>query len=698
MKNPLLDVTTYTDREIQTRGDLLDLPPSMELGAIHGRAADESINTSIVNFAKKQVAKVTEQKINVEEANKQYGIKGLVEFDEPQYPSVAQRIQKNKVQQAQRQAILQQDSFDNNVGSVIGMGAVGIGTGLAMDPTVLLAFATPVGVAAGGRLLTSISVPQKMKNFAGAVQAITKTKGIQNAIRLADKATTLKTTFGTGALRTGLAVGAEFAVTEPFAYWNAQENGYDYDVLMNTGFALGLTGAAAGIGGYLFKNAVKADLKSFKGITEFTSSFSKAEVAAKSATPLIGYRVASTLEMVDNAVAKNILSENIYAQLMAKATDDLVTGRPLETDFILAAMRVDQTGRVTKRFYDELISGELDKFLTDSQKQYFLNSRFIDEDLVETTNFKKFITQDLGALDNYAKNADDVTLARQLNLEGATLKKINARISSVAKLQNSVQKELAQVLDNIKLLETQIGVGTAKAKRLAKQNLEKLVTKRDELYKQVNDFDLELQKTQTLQRQVLVDELELYFDQAKLKTVKELDYNDFKNEVLEIANRLKNKKYPSIDKFGTLTEDTKVDIARLFYLMKPEDVYGLSIKDLAKNIDELDTFDAFQKHNFRSQVEEMPYEQAESILKENIADVDTPVARKLDEILSKPEAQKAPELKIEDLDREVEDLKLQVSPESLKDFEAVSKQIDDEVINQEKIFDGLIQCRLKGAL
>lgn len=682
MKNPLLDVTTYTDREIQTRGDLLDLPPIMELGAVHGQVADESINTSIVNFAKKQVAKVTEQKISVEEANKQYGIKGLVEFDEPQYPSVAQRIQKNKIQHAQRQAILQQDSFDNNVGSVIGMGAVGLGTGLFMDPTVLLSFATPVGVAAGGRLLTSISVPQKMRNFAGAVKALTETKGIQNAVRLADKATTMKTAFGTGALRTGLAVGAEFAATEPFVYWNAQENGYDYDVLMNTGFALGLTGAAAGIGGLLFKNAVKADLKSFKGITDFTSSFA----------------VASTLEMVDNAVAKNILSENIYAQLMAKATDDLVVGRPLETDFIRAAMRVDQTGRVTKRFYDELISGELDKFVTDSQKQYFLNSRFIDEDLVETTNFKKFVTQDLGALDNYAKNADDVTLARQLNLEGATPKKINARINSVAKLMNSVQKELPQVLDNIKLLETQIGVGTAKAKRFARQNLEKLVAKRDELYKQVNDFDLELQKTQTLQRQVLVDELELYFDQAKLKTVKELDYNDFKKEVLEIANRLKNKKYPDVDKFGTLTEDTKVDIARLFYLMKPEDVYGLSIKDLAKNIDELDTFSAFQKHNFRSQVEEMPYEQAENILKENIADIDTPVARKINEILSRPEAQKAPEVKLEDLNRELEDLKLQISPEDLEEFEAVSKQIDDEVINQEKILDGLIQCRLKGAL
>ena len=44
----------------------------------------------------------------------------------------------------------------------------------------------------------------------------------------------------------------------------------------------------------------------------------------------------------------------------------------------------------------------------------------------------------------------------------------------------SVQKELPQVLDNIKLLETQIGVGTAKAKRFARQNLEKLVAKRDE--------------------------------------------------------------------------------------------------------------------------------------------------------------------------------------------------------------------------
>lgn len=196
----------------------------------------------------------------------------------------------------------------------------------------------------------------------------------------------------------------------------------------------------------------------------------------------------------------------------------------------------------------------------------------------------------------------------------------------------------------------------------------------------------------------MVDELELYFDQAKLKTVKELDYNDFKKEVLEIANRLKNKKYPDVDKFGTLTEDTKVDIARLFYLMKPEGIYGLSIKDLAKNIDELDTFSAFQKHSFRSQVEEMSYEQAENILKENIADIDTPVTKKLDEILSKPEAQKAPEVKLEDLNRELEDLKLQISPEDLNEFEAVSKQIDDEVINQEKILDGLIQCRLKGAL
>jgi hypothetical protein len=678
--NRLLDVTTYTDKEIQTRGDLLDLPLSMELGAIHGEMADQSIMTSAFNFGQNQVVKATEQKLSVQELNDQYGEEGLVKFEEPEYPTVAKRIRTNKIQAAQRAAILQQDAYDNNIGTGLMMGATALGTGVAMDPFFLIAAASGVGGVAAGSLMSDVMTAGKMRNFVAAMETISKTPGIRTANTIAEGIHASTTpaklgAFGSGFVRSSIPLALEQMASEPLIYLNAKENGYDYDVMQAFMFSLGAVGLVGSIGGHLSQSIMKA---SKKGIGSVFDSIEKA--------------AAANFEYVDNALAKGYVSEQLYTQLLVKAQDNLVTGRPFELDYVRAAMRLDDTGRATDDFMNKLRSGEYDNIFSETQKQDILNLSHVNDDFVRSTNFKRWATMATEQVDDYGRHADNLRLSRELNLEGASLPKVQARVAKVSRLLNSTTKRLREIEDNLLLLSEEVSLRTGKAKKFALKKIQELTGEKQKLKLDANDFEAELRKTKSLEKRVMNDELEVYFNRASEDRVAKMTFDEFKAEVKSTIKSLKDKKYPDITSFGKLAEDTKQQLARLFYLANRDDIYGLDLKDIMRETSDLDLLQAYQKHMVKDQIEELSFDEAASLLKKEIVDADHAVVKKLDEIIAQKEITPAVERAADDFLAEIEDYKQYLNDDELKEFDEISKQIDAEVVNKEEALSAVVRC------
>jgi hypothetical protein len=689
-------VQTFTDREIQTRGQLLDLPSGMEMAAVHQKMADESIVTGLYNFVDNQIIKSKEDKISTQEANELYGTgDDLVNFDEPQYPSIAKRVRTNKIQAAQRNAIFQQDAFDNDLATYAGMGVVGLGTAGALDPFLVLAIATGVGGVAAGSLMTEAMTAGKMSNFVGAMEAMGKMPGLKTAMQIADgvhnatRPAAVGGAFESGFIRASIPVALEQLSTEPFVYLNAKENGYDYDILTAFGFGLAATGVVGTIGGILSQGLMKSSTRGLGGVFKTLGTEEAPAVIA-----------AANFGFIDNALAKGWVSESLYTNLLAKAHDNLITGRPLDLNFVKAAMRLDDTGRATDDFFRQLNNGEYDNIFSASQKEEILQMGHINDDLIQTTRFKRWATLGLDEADEFGRNADNLRLADELNLRDASLPKIQARGNKVSTLLNSASKRLREVEDNLLLLAEDISLRTGKSKQAGLAKLKSLTDEKQKLKVEINGFETELRKTQALEKVVMNSELEAYFDAARsTKKVDEMSFKEFQAEIKDLEKALKSKKYPDIKNFGKLAEETKSQLARLFYLANRDDIYNLGLKDILRETDDLNLLDAYQKHTIKSQIEEMDYQTAADIIKREIADPDAPIIKKLDEIQAKKEQQlEIRDVEGNDLDIAIEDYKRLLSDEEIKEFDIEVKKIEEEFVNREDAMSEAIICRMRVGL
>ena len=686
-RNPIRTIDYFPDKEIQSRGDLLDIPLGLEISTIHQEVADQSISTSLFNFAQDQVVKFTEDKLTREQANELYGQPGLVEFDKPIYPTVAKRIRLNKIQQAQRQAILAQDAFDNNVVQVAAMGASAIGTAVALDPFFLLSIATGIGGVVAGSTLAGASVSAKTRNFVSVMDALSKAPGARTATKVFNgihKATSVEKlgAFGSGFVRASGAVALEQLATEPFVYRNAKQNGYDYDVLQSLMFGFGATGAVGAIGGSLSKALIKGGRKAINEIIQ-----SPVDV------------VAAQFDHFDLSLRKGYVSEQIFEQLIVKTHADIAVGRPVDLDFIRAAVRLDNSGRQTKRFYDRLRSGEFDDIFSPAQKNEIFNLGNIDNAFIGSTNFKKWVNNTGAFAGDLVRATDSIDLAKDLDLVGASLSKIDARLLSKNKVADALAKKIQDLTDNIELLKAEVDLKTGAKRAKIERKLQSLLQERQGSIEDLNKLQDEVTSTNTLKQLVMNDELESYFNNARsLRSVTDMTFDEFKSEFKDLSKSLKAKKIPKVGNFSKLHDTTKSQIARLFHLSNREDIYGLDIKDLLQTSDsEFDLLEAYHKHLTKSQIEEMPIDEAAEVVKRTINDADDPIVKKMDEILRKDEPLQGLDTDA-DIAADIEIKKKQLSPEDLKEYDEIDKSTDVDLVNKENALSEVIKCRAGAGL
>ena len=275
-------IESSSDARLQSSGADLNLSEGYERSIIREDTAKKSGAAAVGDFISNQFIKLKEDKLSVEDLNKEYGVSNALVFDEPEYPSVAKRKRENKISDITRQSILAAESFDNGFIQKGSLLAHSLGVGIATDPFTLVSGGLgALGLAGKGAgvLAKTAGLSKQYQNTMAVYNAVAESKYVQFTTQAFDKA--VNPVFNrlargnkvvAAGLKTAAAANVENMVVEPFVYKQAKDNGYDYDLLQSAAIQIGFSGVAGVVGAGA--TALARNSK-FKNLTVTNEAFKK---------------------------------------------------------------------------------------------------------------------------------------------------------------------------------------------------------------------------------------------------------------------------------------------------------------------------------------------------------------------------------------------------------------------------------------
>lgn len=324
MSNPIFNLETFEDEDIDFRNDLYKLNFGTQIEKVAERGAAQSTLAALSGLVEEATA-APSKTLTAEEANEKYGTESL-KFTDPVKESVAQiRLERNKADQI-RNRVIEAANTDNNTFSNISNWITEVGTAVALDPFTYAGG----GVINGLASLTKVARNTKLiANSGGFIDdALLATGEVLSGTRLIGDSK-----IATGVVR-GFAATTPDIISELLVADNAKRNGYDYNEVIGSLAMLGVLGINAFLQTKGLDEAFKLTERSLKNTSNTVDpeDLINSGIVNKDTAQAINLKIARDLDNgVYNAseygsMYRLDIASNIYKSVERAVTKGLLNG------------------------------------------------------------------------------------------------------------------------------------------------------------------------------------------------------------------------------------------------------------------------------------------------------------------------------------------------------------------------------------
>ena len=324
MSNPVFNLETFEDSDIDSRNDLYKLDFGTQIQQVTERAATQSVVGALTGLVEETTA-APSRVLTASEANEKYGTKSL-KFTDPVKESIAQqRLDRNTADQI-RNKVIDTANADNNFWSNSANFIAEVGTSVALDPSTYLGNAVLGGLSSLTKVARNTKLVAKSAGFVD--DALLATDNIFQGTKLiADSK------IATGVVR-GFAASTPDILSELIVQDNARRNGYDYNQALGAG-AIGLT---LGLNVFFQVRGIDEALKMTNRTLKNTSNVPDPEdlvnsgMLNKESVQNINIKVARDLEngLLDEIEISDMykldMASNVYKSVERAVTKGLLNG------------------------------------------------------------------------------------------------------------------------------------------------------------------------------------------------------------------------------------------------------------------------------------------------------------------------------------------------------------------------------------
>jgi hypothetical protein len=588
-----------------------------------------------------------EKKISAEEATKLYGQNGLLIFNEPITPSLAQARAARAAKAEERNQILSTETLDNDTLQNIALFG-SAASAILLDP------------------VNYINVTGGLAAFlkAGRVANLLSKSGFSDdVLRIADDVLTGRVkglgiggNTALGFARGAVDVGLPNLVSEIGLYETAMNNGYDYEVMSAVGFGLGATGLGGALGALSANMAYKSFYKSFKVASDINSVSEKL--------------FADTFTFLDVAPRMDLVNRETLELLITKHTSDLMEGKMPSVNVTRAILAYSGDQKLVAEFVDNLRAGKYAGIIDDDTAKA-LRASDIPALKRQGLDFRAWVA---GALEEGIGNK----LFRPI-IDSGIIQRYAGRLTNA----KQIREVLSQLQTEISDLSSQVNQLNIKASTAGKKYRAGHLAKKQELEKQLGSKIQDHNTISSYGSKFHDDKMMGFLSRIETKDYTEVSSDTFRANYKKLVKRIKDRKTKSPSQWNNLSEKAREDLYQLFEMVEPNLSREPLLDDLLGFTDE--ELIALHQHKVLSkELGSLSREQAFDILKQELLDPEIKLRQKVNKSLDKIRNEAISETDISKLSGEQiqKDLDSILENSVLKDdveLNRAFKMIDDEL-------------------
>lgn len=588
-----------------------------------------------------------EKKISAEEATKLYGQNGLLIFNEPITPSLAQARAARALKAEERNQILSTETLDNDTLQNIALFG-SAASAILLDP------------------VNYINVTGGLASFlkAGRVANLLSKAGFSDdVLRIADDVLTGRVkglgiggNTALGFARGAVDVGLPNLVSEIGLYETAMNNGYDYEVMSAVGFGLGATGLGGTLGALSANMAYKSFYKSFKVASDINSVSEKL--------------FADTFTFLDVAPRMDLVNRETLELLITKHTSDLMEGKMPSVNVTRAILAYSGDQKLVTEFVDNLRAGKYAGIIDDDTAKA-LRASDIPALKRQGLDFRAWVA---GALEEGIGNK----LFRPI-IDSGIIQRYAGRLTNA----KQIREVLSQLQTEISDLSSQVNQLNIKASTAGKKYRAGHLAKKQELEKQLGSKIQDHSTISSYGSKFHDDKMMGFLSRTETKDYTEVSSDTFRADYKKLVKRIKDRKTKSPSQWNNLSEKAREDLYQLFEMVEPNLSREPLLDDLLGFTDE--ELIALHQHKVLSkELGSLSREQAFDILKQELLDPEIKLRQKVNKSLDKIRNEAISETDISKLSGEQiqKDLDSILENSALKDdveLNRAFKMIDDEL-------------------
>jgi len=496
-----------------------------------------------------------EDKLTPEQANEEYGVSGLIQFEEPIAPSLAKSRREAALASRERDSILAEESLDNTTLQNLRVGGYMI-LGALTDPTTFLPIAGPAGSLLKGA--AELNMFRKSATFSKALgEGASLLKGLAPSRPLV-----------AGAVRGALDVAVPNTVAEIALYHTAMNNGFDYDVANNAMWIGGGSTAAMGLSAIGARAGAKAF---YRGQENLFGGINRALTTVEEGL----IKNADGNYFLANAFNADVINKNIVDGLILRTTGDLMEGRVSSSQLTRAVLKLSDNEKDVLKFISNLEEGKYGHVIDEAQGKQ-LKIEVVSQLRKAGLDFKAFI---LNAI-------DDTLGSNKMFRSLVNISEISAKYGDNANGLKNVSKLLDSMTQQIENLNAKVREAGNRAASATKSKRAGAFIEHQRLQKELTDLIKDTEILKSFKSQTAAGKLDKLISKTKLKDYNTVTSSTFMADYKKFRDRIKARKLKDTSNFFNLSESSQEDIYRL-YSMLGEDVGSPSgLDDLLKLTDD----------------------------------------------------------------------------------------------------------------